>query len=149
MTMRNWQRFGLVFNYFRSAVIVALTIVVFSLVSELHASTPISEKTIAGTWACASLTALENGKQSGTVKFNPGNITFTFAEDGTWQMETNLTKTHEKTRIKGNLILHENELVLKYPDGKTYKDFHLDLKDDGKTLVMTDDGEIISASKLT
>src|SRR5271170_8120667 len=140
MPMHNWQQFRLVFNYFRSAAIVALAIVIFCAVSELHASTPISEKTIAGAWACDSLTALENGKQSGTVKFNPGNITFTFAEDATWQMETNLTKTHEKTRIKGNLILHENELVLKYPDGKTYKDFHLDLKDDG---------EIISASKLT
>jgi hypothetical protein len=112
------------------------------------ASAPISAEIIAGTWDCVTMIALENGKHSGTVRFNPGNIMYTYRADDSWQMETNLTKTHDKARINGSFKLHGSELILTKEDGSVYGDFHIELKDDGKTLIMQNEGEIISASRI-
>jgi hypothetical protein len=114
--------------------------------AQLATSALISKATIAGTWDCISLTALEKGKPSGTVRFNARNVVFTYGEDDSWQMESNLSHTH--TKLNGKFELHENELILKKADGSVYQDFRIDLKDDGKTLTMKDVGSIISASKV-
>lgn len=113
---------------------------------QIAMSASISKATIAGTWDCVTLTALEKGAQSGTVRFNPRNVVFTYGEDGSWQMESNLSHSH--TKLNGKFELHENELILKKADGSIYQDFRIDLKDDGKTLTMKDEGSIISASKV-
>jgi hypothetical protein len=114
--------------------------------AQLATSAPLSKATIAGTWDCITLTALEKGKQSGTVRFNPKNMVFTYEEDGSWQMESNLSRSH--TKLNGKFELHENELILKKADGSVYEDFRIDLKDDGKTLIMKDEGTILSASRV-
>jgi hypothetical protein len=116
------------------------------LCGQIAISAPISKTAIAGTWDCATLTALDKGKQSGTVRFNPKNMVFTYGEDGSWQMESNLSRSH--TKLNGKFELHENELILKKADGAVYEDFRIDLKDDGKTLIMKDEGAILSASRV-
>jgi len=107
---------------------------------------PISTATIVGKWECTSLTALENGKESGTVRFNPGNVVYTYRGDKTWQLDSNLGKG--KAGMKGTFELRDDDLILTKSDGKVYKDFHLALKDDGKTLVMKDEGSLVTASKI-
>ena len=114
--------------------------------AQLATPAPISKATIAGTWDCTTLTAIEKGKPSGTVRFNPGNIVFAYGGDESWQMES--IRSHTHTKLNGRFELHENELILRKTDGSVYQDFHVDLKDDGKTLIMKDDGSIISASKV-
>jgi hypothetical protein len=103
------------------------------------------EKALIGKWDYTSFTVLQKGKPSGTVQFKPGTMVFTYREDGTWEMEA-ADATH--TKLSGSYEVHGNELILKKADGSPYQDFNVELKNDGKGMIMKDKRSIVTAGKV-
>jgi hypothetical protein len=107
---------------------------------------PLQKQALTGRWDCATYTLLEKGRPSGTVRFKPRSMVFTYHEDGTWQMEAS-DATH--TRLKGTYqLVHGSELILTKADGSRYQDFEVEIRSDGKAIVFRDKHSILIADKL-
>jgi hypothetical protein len=102
-----------------------------------------------GTWDYMSVTALKNGKPFGTVRFQPGQWTVTFAEDATWIMK--LPPSFSKPySTKGTYDVHGRELDMKRAKGEHGKPnlkYRFTVEEDGKVLVLTDKESTSSASR--
>jgi hypothetical protein len=124
---------------------LALVLVIPILTSHaVLAETP-DKTALIGMWDYASYTGLENGKPLGTLNFKPNTMVFTYQRDGTWEMRA-ADATH--TALAGTYELRGTELILKKQDGSLYLDFQVELKNDGKVIVLRDKRSIITASKL-
>ncbi len=102
-----------------------------------------------GTWDYISITALKNGKPFGTVHFQPGQWTVTFAEDATWIMKSppSFSKPYS---TNGTYDVHGRELNMKRADaepGKPNFKYRFTVERGGKVLVLTDKESTISASR--
>jgi hypothetical protein len=98
-----------------------------------------------GKWDCTSLTNLQDGRPFGTVHFNPGVMSYTYSDDGTWVMEAQISK---HTKLNGRYEIHGSELVMRNADGSLYEDFKVEIKDKGKEVVFKAKSSIITASKV-
>ncbi len=123
-----------------SRVFVAILCVSFAALASA-----IDRTALEGKWEFTSYTLLEKGKPSGTVQFKPGTMIFTYHQDGAWEMDAN-DATH--TRLNGTYEVRGSELIMKRADGSPYQDFGVELKSDGKSMVLKDKRSIVSASKV-
>lgn len=116
----------------------------FATVHVAHAE-PLAKAALIGRWDYTTYTALQKGKPVGAVQFKPLTMLFTYREDGTWEMEAADT-TH--TRLSGNFEIHGTELIMKKADGSLYQDFDVELKNNGKGMILRDKRSIITANKI-
>lgn len=73
-------------------------------------------------------------------------MVFTYSEDGTWQMQADdATHTHRSGRYE---LLHGSELVLKNQDGSLYQDFQVEMRSDGKFMLLRDKKSALTAERL-
>jgi hypothetical protein len=111
-----------------------------------HASgTPIDRATLVGAWDYTTYTMMRKGKPAGTVQFKPRTMVFTYTDDGIWQMQAN-DPTH--THRTGTYDLHGSELVLKNSDGSPYQDFQVEMRGDGRSMLLRDDKSVLTTEKL-
>jgi hypothetical protein len=106
---------------------------------------PLDKTALIGRWDYTSYTMLQKGKPSGTVQFKPGTMLFSYHENGTWEMEA-ADATH--TRLNGSYEVRGTELIMKKADGSPYQDFDVELKTDGKGMILKDNRSIITANKV-
>jgi hypothetical protein len=117
----------------------------FCMVAYVAHASPLDKTVLLGKWDYTSYTMLQKGKPSGIVQFKPGTMSFTYREDGTWEMEA-ADATH--TKLSGTYEIHGDELIMKKTDGSPYQDFNVELKSDGKGMIMKDKRSIVTASKV-
>jgi hypothetical protein len=117
----------------------------FCLLARVGKADPLDRTALIGKWDYTSYTAHQKGKPSGTVQFKPGGMVFTYREDGTWEMEAD---DATRTKLNGSYEVHGTELIMKKADGSLYQDFNVELKDDGKGMILKDKRSIVTASKL-
>jgi hypothetical protein len=102
-------------------------------------------KALVGKWDSTSYTVVQQGKPGESVQMKPGTMVFTYRDDGTWVMEA---ADEGHTTLNGTYALQGSELILMKPDGSTYQDFNVELKSDGKEIVLRDKRSILTATKL-
>ena len=117
-----------------------------STVPLFAAGTSIDKAVLVGSWDYTTYTMLKKGKPVGTIQFKPRSMIFTYNGDGTWQMQADdATHTH---RSGTYALLHGSELVLKNSDGSPYQDFQVEIRSDGKFMLLRDDKSALTAEKL-
>ena len=127
-------------------VITLLAIFTFCLPFALIASTKTLDKAaLIGTWDYTSYTAVHKGKPSGAVQFKPGTMQFIYREDGTWEMHA---ADATRTELHGTYEVRAAELIMKKSDGSLYQDFDVELKNNGKDMVLKDKNSIVIAKKI-
>ena len=102
-------------------------------------------KALIGKWDSTSYTVVQQGAPGDSVQMKPGTMVFTYRDDGTWEMEA---ADEGHTTLNGTYALQGTELILMKPDGSTYEDFNVELKSDGKEIVLRDKRSILTATKL-
>lgn len=117
-----------------------------STVPLFAAGTPIDKAALVGSWDYTTYTMLKKGKPAGTIQFKPRSMVFTYNDDGTWQMQADdATHTHRSGTYE---LLHGLELVLKNSDGSPYQDFQVEMRSDGKFMLLRDEKSALTAEKL-
>src|SRR6266436_1091854 len=96
------------------SVKLLLILVFFCVIAHVASAEPLNKATLIGRWDYTSYTLLQKGKPSGTVQLKPGTLSYTYREDGTWEMEAG-DATH--TRLNGSFEVHGTELIMKKADG--------------------------------
>ncbi len=118
----------------------------FSTLPLFASGNPIDKVALVGSWDYTTYTMLKKGKPAGTVQFKPRSMVFTYNDDGTWQMQADdATHTHRGGTYE---LLHGSELVLKNSDGSPYQDFQVEMRSDGKFMLLRDDKSALTAEKL-
>lgn len=106
----------------------------------------IDKAALVGSWDYTTYTMLKKGKPTGTIQFKPRSMVFTYHDDGTWQMQADdATHTHRSGTYE---LRNGSELVLKNSDGSPYQDFQVEMRSDGKFMLLRDDKSALTAEKL-
>ncbi len=136
-----------VISVHRNASSVVCTILLSLIATPLFASgASIDKAALVGSWDYTTYTMLKKGKPVGTIQFKPRSMVFTYNDDGTWQMQADdATHTHRNGTYE---LLHGSELVLKNPDGSGYQDFQLEMRSDGRFMLLRDNKSALTAEKL-
>jgi hypothetical protein len=132
-------------HYEMRSIKLVTTLGFFFVVAQMASADPLGKAALIGKWDCTSYTVLQKGKRSGTLQFKPHTMLFTYQEDGTWEMEAS-DATH--TILNGSFEIHGSELIMKNTDGSAYQDWVVELKDEGKQMVLTDKRSVVTASKV-
>jgi len=103
------------------------------------------EKALIGKWDSTSYTVVQQGVPGESVQMKPGTMVFTYRDDGTWVMEA-VDEGH--TTLNGTYAIQGTELILMKPDGSTYQDFNVEIKSDGKEIVLRDKRSILTATRI-
>lgn len=99
-----------------------------------------------GTWDYTSLTALKDGKPSGTVHFKLGQWTLKLNADATYLMKPP-PPAAKPEGVSGTYKVHGHDLDLSPANGAHKLMYHFSLKHDGKVLELKDKGTMITASR--
>lgn len=129
-----------VFSVFATLLFPLLGVPLFA------AGATIDKAALVGSWDYTTYTMLKKGKPAGTIQFKPRSMVFTYNGDGTWQMQADdATHTHRN----GTYELRDgSELVLRNPDGSPYQDFQVEMRGDGKFMLLKDSKSALTAEKL-
>jgi hypothetical protein len=103
------------------------------------------EKALIGKWDSTSYTVVQQGVPGESVQMKPGTMVFTYRDDGTWVMEA---ADEGHTTLNGTYAIQGTELILMKPDGSTYQDFNVEIKSDGKEIVLRDKRSILTATRI-
>lgn len=126
--------------------VLALILLSLSTVPLFAAGASIDKAALVGSWDYTTYTMLKKGKPVGTIQFKPRSMVFTYNDDGTWQMQAD-DATH--TRRSGTYeLVHGSELVLENSDGSPYQDFQVEMRSDGRFMLLRDDKSALTAEKL-
>lgn len=129
-----------VFSVICSILLLFVTIPVFA------SGASIDKSALVGSWDYTTYTMLKDGKPAGTLQFKPRSMVFTYSNDGTWRMQANdATHTHRSGTYQ---LLHGSELVLKNSDGSPYQDFQVEIRGQGRSMLLRDNKSILTADKL-
>jgi len=110
------------------------------------AGAPVDKAALVGSWDYTTYTMLKKGKPVGTVQFKPRSMVFTYNDTGAWQMQADdATHTHRSGTYE---LLHGSELVLKNSDGSPYQDFQVEMRSDGRFMLLRDEKSVLTAEKL-
>jgi len=96
-----------------------------------------------GTWSFTSMTALKDGKPFGTINFKPGQWTLKLKDDGTYVEDFPVGKA---PHVEGVYKVHGHDLEMQATTRKADIKYHFALEQDGKILVLTDQGKTISTA---
>jgi hypothetical protein len=103
------------------------------------------DKALIGRWDSTSYTVVQRGAPGDSVQMKPGTMVFTYRDDGTWVMEA---ADQGHTTLNGTYAIQGTELIMMKPDGSTYQDFNVELKSNGKEIVLRDKRSILTAARI-
>lgn len=123
------------------AIVLALILIVTCYAVAAGQDSP---QALVGGWDYASMTNLKDGKPSGTVHFKPGQWTITFNPDASWTRSALIPAAKPQA---GTYKVHNNDLILKHNYVASDDKFEFELKNDGKTLTLTNKDTIYQATR--
>jgi hypothetical protein len=103
-----------------------------------------SPQALVGSWNYESMTNLKDGKPFGTVHFKPGQLTIAFNPDGSWARSAPIPAAKPQA---GTNKVHKHDLILKHNYAASDDKYEFELKNDGKTLTLTNKDTIYQATQ--
>jgi hypothetical protein len=123
------------------AIVGALMLIVTSYAVAAGQNSP---QALVGSWNYDSMTNLKDGKPSGTVHFKPGQWTIALNPDGSWARSAPIPAAKPQA---GTYKVHKNDLILKHNYAASDDKYEFELKNDGKTLTLTNKDTIYQATR--
>jgi hypothetical protein len=96
-----------------------------------------------GTWDFASFANLKHGQPFGTIHFKPGQWTLKLHDGGAY---TEDFPVGSDPHVEGVYKVHGHDLQLKATSRKAESRYRFALEQNGKVLVLTDEGKSISTA---